>query len=49
MWMPVKARGRAVTSLRGTLGDRSALYGVPGLLQTLEVVLLEVVGPEDPE
>ncbi|SMB81832.1 hypothetical protein [Deinococcus hopiensis] len=42
-------RGRAVTSLRGALADQSALYGVLGMLQTMGVVLLEVIRLEDPE
>jgi len=42
-------RGRPITSLSGALADQAALYGVLTMLQTMGVVLLEVIQLEDPD
>jgi len=42
-------QGRPITSLVGSLRDQAALYGVLSMLQTMGVVLLEVIQLEDPD
>jgi hypothetical protein len=42
-------RGEPVTVLSGPLADQAALHGVLDMLHTMGVVLLEVIGLDEPE